>query len=344
MEYLGNKAGLGHEIVQIATRLIDPGTHVTDLFAGTASVSMAFAKAGFGVTANDILPLSTTWSRARLLGAQATFDGLTAVLGPLGRDPLKTVVASLRTLPGVDGWVTANYSPMSVETAGVARSYITTSNAQKIDAIRHQLREWRPLLTEVEYAVLMTSLLEAITAVSNIAGTYGCYLKKWKESALQPLTLLPFRDTAPTAGEHRVVTSDAEQLASSVTSDLAYADPPYTKRQYAAYYHLLNTIASDAEPTLSGSTGLPDWHPLASDWCYKRKASQALERLAANCAARILILSYSSDGHIPDEVIREVLGRYGIVRVYEFERRRYRSSRLEHKASTVFERIYVMQR
>ena len=39
--------------------------------------------------------------------------------------------------------------------------------------------------------------------------------------------------------------------------DAVYADPPYTKRQYAAYYHILETIAAGDRPLISGD----DWTP-----------------------------------------------------------------------------------
>ena len=343
MDYLGNKVGFASDLVRLVSRTVSPGAQVADVFAGTGSVALAFARAGYHVAASDHLPLSVTWTRARLLGVQATFDGLEPELGTLGSDPLNTVVGALNALPGVEGWVTSSYSPLSLDVAGVERRYLTESNARRVDAVRLRLRQWRPLLTEAEHALLLTCLLEAVSDISNIAGTYGCYLKNWKPAALRPLTLEPYRDLS-TSGTHTVVRRDVEAVSSETSADVIYADPPYTKRQYAAYYHLLNSIATDEEPALTGTTGLPDWRPLASDWCYKQCAPQALERLVAKSAAPVLALSYSSDGHIPDDTIRDILGTHGAVEVHEFERRRFRSSALPHKAATVFERLYVMQR
>lgn len=343
MDYLGNKTGLAPDIVRVFERLVAPRARVADVFAGTGSVSAALADAGFDIDASDQLPLSVTWTRARLLGASATFESLVPELGPLDHRPLETVVDHLNQLTPETGWVTRSYSPASIAQVGVERRYLTEENARRIDAVRHQLRAWSPLLDETERAVLLTCLVEAVSAVSNIAGTYGCYLKSWKPSSLRPFALVPFTEFAR-VGEHRIVRGDADTLAAETAADALYADPPYTKRQYAAYYHLLNSIVTDDEPALTGSTGLPDWKPLASDWCYKQRAPQALERLAAKCAAPVLALSYSSDGHVADDVIRDLLGVHGRVEVHEFERRRYRSSNLPHKAATVMERLYVMQR
>ena len=343
MDYLGNKARFADDIARLMTVGMPPGQPVADLFAGTGSVSAALAHAGHAVAANDWLPLSATWTRARLLGAGTTFRALEGELGPLGHDPLATVVTALSRLAGVEGWITRNYSPVSRHHADVERRYLTEANARHVDAIRLQLRAWKPLLTEPEHAVLMASLLDAVNDVSNVAGTYGCYLKEWKRSATRPMTLQPYRDAVP-SGQHSVSCRDAETVAAETEAAALYADPPYTKRQYPAYYHLLNSIATDGEPTLSGSTGLPDWRPLASEWCYKQRAPRALERLVTKSSAPVVALSYSSDGHIPHDVFCDILGAHGTVAVHEFTRRRYRSSSLPHKGADVVERLYVMQR
>lgn len=48
--------------------------------------------------------------------------------------------------------------------------------------------------------------------------------------------------------------------------DLVYLDPPYTKRQYASYYHILETVALGDEPEVKGVAGLRPWKNLASDF------------------------------------------------------------------------------
>lgn len=343
MDYLGSKVGFAHELVAGLARPLFDGAIVADIFAGTGAMSVAFSRAGYVVHANDHLPLSATWLRARLSGADATFSALEPSLGPLGAKPLEAVLAHLNASPGVTGWITRSYSPLSAAGSDVERMYLTTPNAQKVDAIRHRLREWRSVVTEAQHALLLTCLLEAVSEVSNIAGTYGCYLKRWKSTALRDLVLRPYRDFAD-PGPHGVTCRDAEVVAAESDADAIYVDPPYTKRQYAAYYHLLNSIATDAEPALTGSTGLPDWRPLASDWCYKTRAPHALERLVTKSSSPVLALSYSSDGHITDETILDILTTHGRVTVHEFERRRYRSSNLPHKGAVVTERLYVMQR
>ncbi|MCS5874311.1 DNA adenine methylase [Klebsiella pneumoniae subsp. pneumoniae] len=54
--------------------------------------------------------------------------------------------------------------------------------------------------------------------------------------------------------------------------DLVYLDPPYTKRQYASYYHILETIAFGDEPIIEGVSGLRPGKIRHLLFCYKRKA------------------------------------------------------------------------
>ena len=99
--------------------------------------------------------------------------------------------------------------------------------------------------------------------------------------------------------------------------DVAYFDPPYTKRQYAAYYHLLETIAVGDSPDVVGVTGLRPWQSLASDFCYKTKALKAISTLVAATPARRILLSYSSEGHVTLDALREALSAHGEVKVHD---------------------------
>jgi adenine-specific DNA-methyltransferase len=345
VEFLGNKTALLPEITGLVSAHVPPGSVVADVFTGTATVAAALRGEGYAVHANDVLPLCETWARTALLGrGDAPFAGLVPLLGDLGVDPYGRVLDHLAGLDPVHGWVTRHYTPASRAEAGVERRYLTVSNGERVDAARAAVREWRPRLTGPERAMLLAALVSAVLAVSNIAGTYGCYLKDWKPRALQPVALVPVPLGTGRTDGHRVTCLDAERAVAETPAALVYADPPYTKRQYAAYYHLLNTLVGDEDPALTGTTGLPRWQRWSSDWCYARRAPEALDRLAGKTAAPLLLLSYSSDGHIPHERILRILGAYGVVRVVEVERRRYKSSRLAHRAPTVLERFYLMSR
>jgi adenine-specific DNA-methyltransferase len=314
---------------------------VVDLFCGTASVSAALRDAGHEVVANDHLVLCSTFAEAVLLtGPRPAFAGLAdEVPGVRSGAAYAAVVAALNALPPEPGFIHREYSPASARHAGVARMYLTERNAARVDAIRRTIAAWEPALTRGERALLLRDLVRAVSRVSNTAGTYGCYLKTWKERAREPLVLEPLPPARTPRREHTVLCRDAEDVAAH-EADAVYADPPYTKRQYAAYYHLLETIAIGDEPVVAGATGLRPWHGKASDFCYRRRALAALERLVARLRCREFFLSYNEDGQMADEEIRATLGRRGTLRVAEREHRRYRSSSGRHKGAVVRERLY----
>jgi adenine-specific DNA-methyltransferase len=137
---------------------------------------------------------------------------------------------------------------------------------------------------------------------------------------------------------------DVKDIAPLVNTPIIYADPPYTKRQYAAYYHILETITLADNPELTGSTGLRAWESHQSPFCYKAKAPAALENLVSNLQFQHFFLSYSQDGQIPHERIISILEKYGELKIYEKEYGRYKSSKLKHKGSKVIERLYHLKR
>lgn len=341
IEFLGHKASQVGAITEAVGGAVGPRGRVADVFCGTATVSAALRSAGYTVDANDTLALCTTWAEARLQAPRTpTFAGL-----GLRQDPrYPALIEILNGLPPVKGFVWRNYSPASRRTASVARMYFTEDNAAQIDAVRKQIREWEPALTRGEHSLLLACLVDAVGKVSNIAGTYGCYLKEWKPRALHRLRLLPLRPGPGRSVGHRVTRGDAEIAAAQSSADITYADPPYTKRQYAAYYHVLETIVLDDEPAVTGSTALRPWRSQLSAWCYRSRATAALERLVAKASSPFLLLSYNDDGQIPHETILDVMSSYGAVQFSEYPQRRYRSSRLPHRGATVQERLYLLSR
>jgi adenine-specific DNA-methyltransferase len=344
IEYLGNKSRLLAFISGPIAAV--PGVRtVADVFCGTASVSRALGRRGFRVIASDHMELCATLAEAALLAnGPPRFAGLRGDVARAPREAMyDAVLRRLNALPPEDGFFFRTYSPASAAT-GTARMYLTELNAAKADAIRAQIEAWAPLVTRAERAILLRDLVAAVSSVSNTAGTYGCYLKTWKARARAPLALAR-GDTTPAGrsrhGAHEVRCADVDVVAGDLSGvDVAYLDPPYTKRQYAAYYHLLETLVSGAEPAVEGSTGLPRWQDKQSDFCYRRRAPAALARLVAKLDVGHIFLSYSDDGHIAHEEILEILGTRGATRCVQQLSPRYRSSALRHSASSVFERLY----
>lgn len=338
VEYLGSKRRLLSQIVSAIHERVGLADHVIDAFTGTGAVAAGLKVAGFRVEANDHLAFCTHFARALLsLQDAPTFQGI-------GGRTYSDVLAHLNNLPREKGFIYWSYSPASLDQTGVERRYFSRKNAAKIDAIRGQIQTWQPRLTAAEYSLLITDLLRAASSVSNVAGTYGCYLKNWKPRALEGIELQASSFIAGRSSGHQIHRDDAINLLKRVSAPVVYADPPYTKRQYAAYYHILETIALGDAPTIEGSTGLRDWRSHASDFCYKRRAPHALRELVEAADCEHFFLSYSEDGQIPHHTIIDILRAFGPVDVTEWPLSRYRSNAQPHRGAILTERLYYLRK
>ena len=340
--YLGSKAAQVDWISAYVGSVVGVNSCVADVFSGTGVVSAALKAKGLSVIANDHLLWASHVARAILFNdAVPSFRSLDVPGGWLDIDYYDSVLRHLNNLPPVGGFIPREYSP----SGPAGRRYLTAENAGRAAAIRQQISNWSGQLTEAELSLLVADLIVSVSSVSNTAGTYGSYLKHWKKSALSPLLLQrsPIVPSTPST-RHEVHCDDANRLVSTLDADAVYADPPYTKRQYAAYYHLFETIAAGDEPAISGSTGLRSWEHLASPYCYRRHASAALEDLVSNSPGQHFFLSYSDDGQIRHSEIMQILGASGSVVVKEYCTRRYRSNGGRHIGQQVQERFYHMDR
>lgn len=133
---------------------------------------------------------------------------------------------------------------------------------------------------------------------------------------------------------------------SNAAEDLVYLAPPYTKRQYASYYHILETVAMGDEPEVGGVAGLRPWRALASDFCYKTRAFKTLSRLVSGLKAQKVLLSYSSEGHICMEDMKAELSKIGEFTMHPLGAiGRYRPNKVASStASDVNEFLVVVER
>jgi len=222
------------------------------------------------------------------------------------------VLAHLNGLEGYDGFFLREYT-----LAGDSeRNYFTPENGARIDAWRRNIYELRrrQRITHLEHWLLLADLLRATNRVANIAGTYGCYLAS-TSSAAERLIELTTSDLKPGRTDFEILVGDAAELPVG-EADTLYLDPPYTKRQYAAYYHIPETLANEDFPVLIGKTGLRPWEDRASDYCYKRRAHATLAKLIANTPAHRVLLSYSDEGHVNLDDLCTELTEVGSVTIH----------------------------
>lgn len=308
IRYIGSKARVAVQIAELAGPR-EPGQVFVDAMAGSGSVARAAAQRGWDVRINDHLLSSVTLAAARVTAT--------------GQVPLPAwggyhhALAALNEAPPRPGVIHREYSPAAAAVVGHERRYFTEDNAARIDGIRAEIGRWAAhgLLAPAERRLLLADLLQAANAVANTAGTYGCYLRDWSPVALRRLMLRP-RPLLDVPVSVETSTVDVLDVAPG-GGDVVYYDPPYTKRQYAAYYHILETITYGDNPSVGGVTGLRPWTHLASKFCYRRHALATIVQLIESCPARRILLSYSDDGHVPRPTLVDAISRLGELTVHE---------------------------
>lgn len=321
--YIGNKSTLLPHIVDAVKRLVSPGEIVADLMCGTASVSEALRENGYRVIASDIMTYAVHHARVRLLMDHPPTFRL------LNIGDYRAVQAYLQDLPGESGLFVREYSEGGSPVDGYAsRKYFTEANARQIDAIRKMLAYWETsnLITPIESSLLRHDLIMAANDVANIAGTYGHFRSKWSNSALRNLKLTPSNFLALPIDGHSVIQGRAEDIAGSISADLCYLDPPYKKRQYAANYHILETLARGDEPQTFGVSGLRDWWDQYSDFCSKRNIRKAFSDIITQIHCDRFLISYSEDGLLTMEELLALLGEFGPTKTVSIPHKRFRSN------------------
>ena len=339
MNYIGSKQTLLPFIDEVLTVTIgDRIQSFTDGFAGTGIVSKNIQKNKpyTWIYANDIQTYSEYVTFARLHPYFYNCDF--------------KLIKELNSLDGVEGFIYKTY-------ASDGAMYFTPKNAKKCDAIRQKIEEWwvNGDIAINEYKFLIGLLIENIDKVANTTSVYGSFLKKYKTSALKEFSLLPLEEfsTFYNIDPLRVIVSkmDVVDLVKQQKNEgickfqnfnhVLYLDPPYNERQYAAYYHVLETIALYDNPEVKGKTKMRDYSQQKSKWCNKKTAKQELEEVIKNAPQNHIYLSYNNEGIISFDEIKEIFEKYGEYEVFEKEYNRYKAdSNREYKGDKTIEYIH----
>lgn len=352
MNYIGSKYSLLPFIDRVFDEVRDGDEKVIcDIFAGTGAVGRHFKSRGFRVIANDLQYYAFALNKAyieinhppRFARLRRAYRTELRKLGSIASESgdstaeVDEALALLNNLDGIPGFIATHYGP-----AG-DRFYYTRENAERADAIRQAIADWRQagLISDQEFYYLICALIEAVDTVANTASVYGAFLKKFKSSALKPLQLKPLALTNDVGG-CRVFREDANQLISRIECDVLYLDPPYNHRQYGANYHVLETIAAYDEPELRGVTGMRSYE--RSRYCQQQSAGEALADLLDKARARHVLLSYNDEGVLNLDEVRQILGRRGRVKTFNrpgYGRFKADSGRAYKRDSTVESIHYV---
>lgn len=328
--YIGNKTKLLEEILKHVSMHVNPGDTVVDLMSGTGSVSEAFRVNGYRVISSDMMTFSKYHSMVRLLANEyPSFKKIN--LGSY-----ENVLNYLNSLDGIKGFFFNEYSPggSPLDTLN-SRMYFSIENAKKIDAINTQIRSWKELklLSPMEEAFLRHSFILAVNKIANIAGTYGHHRSSWNKSSLSPITLQRAEIVSGYSTDHIVLQGFAEEVSKNIKADLCYIDPPYMKRQYAANYHLIETIARGDTPEAIGVSGLRPWRDQYSNFCSKVKVRDSFRKIFLEMQCSKFLISYSEDGLLKKDQLISFLKEFGKVECQEINYKRFKSNNSMLKSS-----------
>ncbi len=329
------------------------GTRFFDFFSGTTNVARFFKKKGFEVGSCDMLYLSFCLQKAYIENnEEPKFTDLLSEIPLINTNlfsctPLEYVVNFLNNIKPQHGFIYNNYTPDGTSGLEQPRMYFSSENGAKIDAIRLQIEDWyiSNRISEQEYFILLACLIESVPYYANIAGVYAAFQKKWDPRALKQLKLRTI-DIIKNKKKNVVYNEDSISICNRIDTDILYLDPPYNERQYAPNYHVLETIAKYDNPKIKGVTGMRDYSKQKSSFCSTNTALRDLSYIASSCKYKYLVLSYNSEGIMPQEEIISTLSMYGKVILKQFEHARYKSNNkgLSQTKRTVFEQLYILEK
>lgn len=325
MRYIGNKSNLLGFIYSIVKENNLPKGSFCDIFSGTTSVARFFKSKGFRVLSNDFMAYSYVFQRAYIKNnTEPKFLGLKKII--TNPDIFK-VIAYLNNLEGKKDFIYSNYCMEGTTNLKYQRNYFSTENAKKIDAIRDKLEEWckNKLINDDEFYILLASLLEAIPFVSNIAGTYGAFLKNNDPRMFKPL-ILEVPSLIESDQNHACYQEDGNKLIREISCDILYVDPPYNSRQYAPNYHILESVAVWDKQITNTKTGLRPYKNQKSLYCFDKKCVMIFEDLITHARFKYILFSYNTEGIIPYKEIMRILSSKGKVSVFKQDYRRYKSN------------------
>lgn len=339
MRFIGSKSKLLSKIDSFVKENKCDGLVFCDLFSGTGCVGRYF-KDRFNIISNDLMYFSYIIQSALIeLDRIPEFKKLklAGVVDPI--QYLSEAETNLSRTP----FILENYSPFG----SCTRQYLTCKNAERIDFIRQTIDEWEEshLISRLEYNYLLAVLIEAIPFVSNIAGTYGAFLKHWDKRSLKDIKLEHLA-VGQNFGENHCYSSDGLTVLGQISGDILYLDPPYNSRQYVPNYHLLETVARYDYPAITGKTGLRPYTNQRSALCQKSKAYDYLDKVIETANFQHIVLSYSSEGILSKDEIICILGSHcdpESINLEEIPYRRYKHKKNDNTPE-LFEYLFYARK
>ena len=349
--YLGNKRALlpfiGNAVAFASQRLGKRQLRLADLFAGSGVVSRYFKQFSSFLLSNDLERYAEVIGQCYL--ANRSEIDLSQLLTAF--DYLQSRIPE----SWAPGPITQAYAPKDEATITAQdRVFYTRYNAIYLDTARREIDR----LPKALQPFFLAPLLAEASIHNNTSGVFkgfyknrqgvGCYGGEGR-NALQRIlgnvqVQLPYLSNFEC--ETLVTRADANELVTLMPEvDLAYLDPPYNQHPYGSNYFMLNLLVSGRTPQqISRVSGIPtDWN--RSAYNNRVRAEQALFDVVARCPAKIVLISYNSDGFIPYNRFVGTLERLGSLRTFETEYNTFRGCRnLANRALRVREFLFLLEK
>ncbi|MBN2737589.1 MAG: DNA adenine methylase [Spirochaetales bacterium] len=337
------------------------GYRFFDAFAGSGVVSRLAKAMGFSVLSND-------WEEySRVINS--TFLGLNPseldiLIGPsFMLNNWLEAVNNLSDPHPEEEYIARYYGPKSFDISNVdynsQRLFYTRYNALIIDRVRNYIDVcypekpggWR---NNKIRNFLITLLLYKAATHTNTSGVFKAYHKGFgghNGDALSRI-LRPIRLEAPVLLESdqpmEIFNCDANLLVRQSEMediDIAYLDPPYNQHQYGSNYHMLNSIARwdkiphplelDQKGRLKEKAAIrKDWVNTRSPYCYRDQAEVAFSDLIGNLKAKLIFISYSTDGIISFEKLQRICEKKGRLSLYTNQYIKYRGGKQSNQGKS----------
>lgn len=334
ISYIGNKRKLIPFIEQV---LLDRwgtqarGMSFLDLFAGSGVVSRLARTMGYRVISNDWESYACQINRCYLQHSPEDLNQLFLPWG--GAEKLWESLNNLSDPTSEEEYIARYYSPRSIDPfqveIGKERLFYTRRNGLILDRIRNRIDILFPpedscRENQSRRALILGPLLFQASKHTNTSGVFKAYHKGFGGYGKDALSriLKEIKLPLPCLWEdfqnHFVYQKDALQLVEELEPvDIAYFDPPYNQHQYGSNYHMLNTLVHwdkipepleyNEKGVLKRKAGIRnDWQKTASPYCKKHLAGEAFRELMHKTQARQIIISYSTDGIIPMDEMRDI--------------------------------------
>ena len=351
--YIGNKRKLLQLIFKAIKTTgipIKPGLKFLDLFSGSGVVSRFAKMLNFEVFSNDWELYSNVINFAYLTINKKDIKNLFG-----SEEEFTKLIDRINDLPipkEEDQYIAKYYAPKEDDINRVnyktERLFYTRENALKIDKIRNYIEGNYSSNTEKERKIrslLIAQLIYEAATHTNTSGVFKACHKEFgghgKDALSRILTPISLHEPVliDSPFECHVYQKDANILVEELNDiDIAYLDPPYNQHQYGSNYHMLNTIAKwDKIPVplemnekgeLKEKAGIRhDWIKTRSLYCYKAEAEIVFRDLIDKLKAHYILISYSTDGIIPFDKMREICMTKGKTTIVTNEYTTYRGGK-----------------